>query len=70
MLDIVLFRVDQGGNPDLVRESQRRRYADVSLVDKVIEADDKWRQSMRHFSIASPAHGLRRARALAVRSSW
>ena len=46
MLDIVLFRVDQGGNPDLVRESQRRRYADVSLVDKVIAVDDKWRQSV------------------------
>ena len=45
MLDIVMFRVDQGGNPDLVRESQRRRYADESLVDKVIEYDTEWRQS-------------------------
>jgi len=45
MLDVVLFRVDQGGNPDLVRESQRRRYADVSLVDKVIEYDSAWRQN-------------------------
>ena len=44
MLDIVLFRVDQGGNPDLVRESQRRRYADVGLVDKVIEIDSEWRK--------------------------
>jgi seryl-tRNA synthetase len=45
MLDITLFRADQGGNPDLVRESQRRRYADVTLVDKVIELDTQWRQS-------------------------
>ena len=45
MLDVVLFRVDQGGNPDLVRESQRRRYADVSLVDKVIEYDSEWRKT-------------------------
>ena len=45
MLDIVLLRKDQGGNPDLVRESQRRRYADVTLVDKVIEYDEEWRQS-------------------------
>ena len=44
MLDIILFRTDQGGNPDLVRESQRRRYADVGLVDKVIEYDTEWRQ--------------------------
>ena len=47
MLDILLFRTDQGGNPDLVRESQRRRYADVTLVDKVIEFDTQWRQSKR-----------------------
>ena len=43
MLDITLFRVDQGGNPDLIRESQKRRYADVTLVDKVIEYDGEWR---------------------------
>ena len=48
MLDITLFRTDQGGNPDIVRESQRRRYADVSLVDKVIEIDSEWRQSAIH----------------------
>ncbi|KAG7176250.1 serine--tRNA ligase, cytoplasmic-like [Homarus americanus] len=47
MLDIVLFRVDQGGNPDIVRESQKRRYKDVSTVDKVIELDTKWRAA-RH----------------------
>lgn len=52
MLDVVLFRVDQGGNPDLVRESQRRRYvgtddldAQVGLVDKVIEIDSEWRKT-------------------------
>jgi hypothetical protein len=45
MLDILLFRADQGGNPDLVRESQRKRYADVTLVDKVIEYDSEWRKS-------------------------
>ncbi|XP_071530768.1 probable serine--tRNA ligase, cytoplasmic isoform X2 [Panulirus ornatus] len=47
MLDIVLFRVDQGGNPEIVRESQRRRYKDVAAVDAVIELDTKWR-SARH----------------------
>ena len=45
MLDIVLFRVDQGGDPEIVRESQRRRYADVTLVDQVIEIDTEWRKS-------------------------
>ena len=46
MLDIELFRADKGGNPELVRESQRRRFADVTLVDKVIEADNVWRKRM------------------------
>lgn len=35
---------DKGGDPELLRESQRRRYADVGLVDKVIELDQQWRQ--------------------------
>lgn len=34
---------EKGGNPDLIRESQRRRYADVSLVDKIIDLDKQWR---------------------------
>lgn len=45
MLDIVLFRTEQGGNPDLVRESQRRRHKEVGLVDKVIEYDQLWRKT-------------------------
>jgi len=43
-LDIILFRKDQGGDPDLVRESQRRRYKPVEDVDAVIEADEKWKK--------------------------
>lgn len=46
MLDIVLFREDQGGDPGKVRESQRRRYKDVGAVDAVIERDTKWRAGM------------------------
>lgn len=34
---------DKGGDPELVRESQRRRFADVSLVDQVIALDAEWR---------------------------
>ena len=45
MLDINLFRAEKGGNPDAIRESQRRRYAKVELVDEVIELDKKWRES-------------------------
>ena len=34
---------EKGGDPELVKESQRRRYADTSLVDKVVELDGQWR---------------------------
>lgn len=44
MLDINLFRKDRGGNPELVRESQRRRFKDVGLVDQVLELDAEWRK--------------------------
>jgi seryl-tRNA synthetase len=46
MLDINLLRAEKGGNPDLVRESQRRRYAkDTNMVDEVIAIDVEWRQA-------------------------
>jgi len=45
MLDINLFREEKGGDPEIIRESQRRRFADVSLVDKVIELDKEWRKA-------------------------
>eukprot|EP01099_Mayorella_cantabrigiensis_P000218 TRINITY_DN1095_c0_g1_i1.p1 TRINITY_DN1095_c0_g1~~TRINITY_DN1095_c0_g1_i1.p1 ORF type:complete len:464 (+),score=124.14 TRINITY_DN1095_c0_g1_i1:102-1493(+) len=44
MLDILLFREDKGGNPELVRESQRRRYAPVEAVDGIISLDKAWRE--------------------------
>ncbi|KAM7452963.1 hypothetical protein BLSTO_06296 [Blastocystis sp. subtype 1] len=42
-IDINLLRVSRGGNPELVRQSQRNRFASVELVDEVIALDDKWR---------------------------
>ncbi|KAH7731017.1 serine--tRNA ligasecytoplasmic-like protein [Aphelenchoides avenae] len=44
VLDIDLFRTEKGGNPDLIRDSQRKRYKDAGLVDKVIAADEAWRK--------------------------
>ncbi|EPS69221.1 hypothetical protein M569_05545, partial [Genlisea aurea] len=44
MLDINLFREEKGGNPEKIRESQRRRFASVDIVDEVIELDRAWRQ--------------------------
>ena len=44
VLDISEFRAETGGNPDKIRENQRKRYCDVSMVDKIVEADEKWRK--------------------------
>jgi seryl-tRNA synthetase len=38
-LDITLFRT----NPEVVKESQRRRFASVELVDEIISKDTVWR---------------------------
>ncbi|CAH0550668.1 unnamed protein product [Brassicogethes aeneus] len=47
VLDLDLFRTDKGGNPEKIRESQKKRYKDVGLVDKVVDLDTAWRQ-LRH----------------------
>ncbi|KAM0882193.1 hypothetical protein ACQ4PT_032474 [Festuca glaucescens] len=44
MLDINLFRKEKGGDPELVRNSQRSRFESVELVDEVIALDEAWRQ--------------------------
>ncbi|VVA95784.1 unnamed protein product [Arabis nemorensis] len=40
MVDIDLFRE----NPEIIRASQRRRFASVDLVDEIIKLDKEWRQ--------------------------
>ncbi|XP_067863567.1 serine--tRNA ligase, cytoplasmic [Heptranchias perlo] len=44
VLDLDLFRKDKGGDPEKVRENQVNRFKDVSLVDKLVEADSEWRK--------------------------
>lgn len=46
-IDIELFRAEKGGNPELIRTSQRNRYKNVELVDDVIQFDLEWRH-LRH----------------------
>jgi seryl-tRNA synthetase len=36
MLDVNDFITERGGNPELIRESQRKRFAPVEVVDEVI----------------------------------
>lgn len=45
MLDVNDFIVERGGNPDKIRESQRRRFADEGIVDQVIALFEDHRRS-------------------------
>lgn len=47
VLDLDLFRADKGGDPEKIREIQRKRYKDIKLVDIVVNNDATWRQ-LRH----------------------
>ncbi|XP_030589058.1 serine--tRNA ligase, cytoplasmic [Archocentrus centrarchus] len=44
VLDLDLFRTDKGGDPEVIRETQRKRFKDVTLVDKLVVADTEWRK--------------------------
>jgi seryl-tRNA synthetase len=43
MVDINLFRKEKGGNPEILRESQRKRRKPVELIDEIIDMDLRWR---------------------------
>lgn len=45
VLDLDLFREEKGGDPEKLRENQRKRFKDPGLVDKVVQADVDWRKS-------------------------
>ena len=45
-LDVQLFRADQGGNPELIKDSQKKRFKDPKIVDEVIAFDTKARKSV------------------------
>ena len=56
MLDVVDFITERGGNPNAVRESQRRRHVPVEAVDEVITLYEDHRKSM--FSVYSSHPGI------------
>ena len=47
-LDLDAFRPEKGGDPDKVRENQRKRFADETLVDKVVDSDQQWTARSQH----------------------
>ena len=51
MLDVVDFVTERGGNPEAVRESQRRRHASAEAVDEVIALYEDHRKSVPSVSL-------------------
>lgn len=49
VLDLDQFRSDKGGDPETIREIQRKRFKDVTLVDKLVAADTEWRKCERTY---------------------
>lgn len=59
-IDINALRAYRGGDPELVRESEKRRFNDEGRrVDKIIALDEEWRQ------LVGQADDLRKQRAAA-----
>ena len=52
VLDIDKFRPEKGGNPQTVKENQRKRFSDENMVNKIVDADENWRKGMLHYLIA------------------
>ena len=46
MLDVFDFVEEKGGNPNKIRESQRRRYASETVVDDVLALFEDHKKSM------------------------
>ncbi len=44
MLDLLLIHLEKGGNPEIVIESQKKRFKSVEDVNKSVELYTTWRQ--------------------------
>ena len=44
MLDLSDFIAERGGNPDKLRENQKRRFAPVGIIDDIIQKYEDHRQ--------------------------
>ena len=66
MLDVIDFITERGGNPERIRESQRRRFESVEVVDEVIALWEDHRKVTKRAHAYVLANGLDLARMLTV----
>jgi seryl-tRNA synthetase len=41
-LDVHMFIKEKGGDPDAIRESEKKRYHSIEIVDEVIALYEEW----------------------------
>ena len=70
MLDLDDFITERGGNPEKVRESQRRRGDPVEVVDEVIALWDDHRRGMFPNKLPSHLHSYHVDSAIHLHSNW
>lgn len=60
VLDIDLFRDEKNGpgSADRIKENQRKRFKDESLVDDVTKADAEWRKGRFGFHLSPCIHEI------------
>lgn len=51
MLDINLLLEERGGNPEMVKESQKRRGGSVEIIDEIIAEYKEWTTCMYRYSL-------------------
>ena len=51
-LDINWFRTDKGHNPDVIRDSLKKRFRNPGLVDEIIAKDQDWRKRIYLFNLS------------------
>lgn len=59
-LDINLFRKEKGGDPEKVKESQKKRFraqADIDIVDQIVATDEEWRKKNFQVENLRKEHG-------------
>lgn len=57
MLDITDFVTDRGGNPNKIKESQRKRFAPEDAVDEVLSLYEEARRGISSFKIEGKEDG-------------
>jgi seryl-tRNA synthetase len=54
-IDLIHLQEKKGGDPELVRQSQRKRYAPVELVDESLALYHAWTRSELFDAVSSLA---------------